>query len=59
MTKSVAAKMGIKEGTRALFVNASADALNAMDLPTLQLETKLDGDFDYIHFFVDSQVKRI
>jgi hypothetical protein len=55
MTTSVAKKMGIKENSRAYFVNAPAEVLEAIDLPPLQRATELTGDFDYIHFFAKSQ----
>lgn len=51
MPRSVAQKMGIKEGMRAFFVNAPALALKAIELPELAVSEDLDGDFDYIHFF--------
>jgi hypothetical protein len=44
MTGTVAKKLGVKEGTRAIFVDA----------PDLDLATELSGEFDYIHFFVKS-----
>ncbi|MBC7811204.1 MAG: DUF3052 family protein [Burkholderiales bacterium] len=47
--------MGIQEGARAYFVNAPAEALEAIDTPQLELATELRGDFDYIHFFAKSQ----
>ncbi|GAB3270036.1 DUF3052 family protein [Larkinella harenae] len=55
MTKTVSEKMGIKPGTRAVFINAPADALEAMELPVLEQETILRGDFDYLHLFARTQ----
>ena len=52
MSKKVSEKLGVKEGMRSLFVNADADAINAMQHPKLDTKIKLVGDFDYIHFFV-------
>ncbi|RYD56645.1 MAG: hypothetical protein EOP56_11380 [Sphingobacteriales bacterium] len=52
MLKTVAAKMGIKEGRRAFFVNAPEDAVEAIALPALNVATKLSGQLDYIHLFV-------
>lgn len=49
--------MGVKKNMRAIFVNAPDDAVNAIDLPTLELKTKLIGDFDYIHFFANTQAE--
>lgn len=55
MTKSVAEKMGIREGARAFFVNAPAESVEAIDLPPLERIDTLTGEFDYIHFFAKSQ----
>lgn len=55
MNRSVALKMGLKEGQRAHFVNAPADALSAMELPSLSVSKERKGLFDYIHLFVKSQ----
>jgi hypothetical protein len=55
MTGVVSKKMGIKEGMRAFFVNAPAEAVKAIDPPYLNLAEELTGDFDYIHFFTKSQ----
>ena len=57
MTGTVAKKMGIKEGARALFVNAPPDAIDAVDPPDLEVGSKLEGEFDYIHLFVKSQAE--
>lgn len=57
MTKSVSAKMGVKPGSRALLINAPADAVEAIDLPALGLADALNGVFDYIHLFVNSQTE--
>ncbi len=40
---------------RVIFVDAPADAVTAMDLPDLELEAILKGEFDYIHLFVKNQ----
>lgn len=53
--KSVSAKMGIKPGARALLINAPTEAVQAIELPALELETNLQGDFDYIHLFAVNQ----
>jgi hypothetical protein len=55
MTRTVAAKMGIKEKSRAIFVNSDKEALDTMMLPKLDISTKLEGEFDYIHLFVKTQ----
>lgn len=51
MSRSVAQKMGIKEGARAFFVNAPDAILEAMELPQLEISDSLSGDLDYIHLF--------
>lgn len=55
MSKSAAAKIGIAQNMRAIFVNAPADAMQSIDPSNLKLETILTGYFDYIHFFTKSQ----
>lgn len=57
MAKSVSAKMGIKEGARAIFINAPAGVIKAIDPPNLEVATNLRGNFDYIHFFATSQAE--
>jgi len=47
--------MGIKPGTRSLFVGAPDAALDAMDLPDLDRKTTRRGLFGYIHLFVTTQ----
>jgi hypothetical protein len=51
MTRTVAAKLGLKAGVRAIFVNAPETALAAINPPEVDIATRLDGTFDYIHFF--------
>lgn len=51
MTRTVAAKMGIKENSRAIFVNSDKEALDTMMLPKLDISTELEGKFDYIYLF--------
>jgi len=53
--KTVSQKMGVKEGMRAFFVNAPQSALEAINLPSLDVGSELRGEFDYIHFFVTTQ----
>lgn len=57
MAGVVANKLGLKEGQRAIYVNAPVDAIEHIDPPSLALETDLSGDFDYIHFFVTKQTE--
>jgi len=53
--KSVSQKMGIKENSRTLFMEAPAEALKDMQLPELEVKEKLTGTFDYIHLFAKTQ----
>jgi hypothetical protein len=55
MTGVMLKKLGIKEGARAILVNAPAEAVEAIDPSHLDIATKLTGKFDYIHFFTKSQ----
>ena len=57
MARSVAQKMGIREGARAYFVDAPATALEAIGLPALTVGEVLEGAFDYIHFFSVSRTQ--
>lgn len=47
--------MGIKENSRAIFIDAPLDAVENIELPELERSTRLTGEFDYIHLFVKSQ----
>ena len=47
--------MGIKEGTRTFFANAPESALEAIELPSLEVSRALRGTFDFIHLFAISQ----
>lgn len=47
--------MGIKIDSRAIFINAPAEAIEAIDLPSLEIASKLTGYFDYIHLFAKSE----
>jgi hypothetical protein len=55
MTRTVSQKMGIKENSKAYFVNADEEAIENLDLPNLDISKKLDNEFDYIHLFVKTQ----
>lgn len=57
MPKTVADKMGVKEGTRAIFINAPEEAVTAIHLPALDVASALTGNFDYIHLFAKSQIE--
>ncbi len=54
MQKSIADKMGIKFGMRAIFVDSNGIE-TTFGLPELDLETKLAGEFDLIVAFVKKQ----
>ena len=55
MNKKVSEKMGIKEKARNILINAPEDAVKDIELPLVELEKDLKGEFDYIHFFAVSQ----
>ncbi len=57
MIKSVSAKMGIREKSRARIINAPEDSLQAIQLPKLDLASRLSGTFDYLHFFATTQAE--
>jgi hypothetical protein len=57
VTRTVSEKMGIKEGTRAIFVNAPEAARQAIDPPSLDVASELAGEFDYIHLFARTRVE--
>jgi len=53
--KTVAQKMGIKGNAKTYFVDAPKEAIEALNLPDVQLSKTLKGEFDYIHLFVEQQ----
>lgn len=55
--RSVSEKMGIKENSRAFFINppTESEAIAGMILPEIDIAEKLTGLFDYIHLFVKNQ----
>ena len=53
--KTVSQKMGIKENSRTLFINAPGDAIDGMKLPEIDIAKRVTGEFDYIHLFVKNQ----
>lgn len=55
MVKTVASKMGLTEGIRAIFIDAPAEAVDAIELPKLAISKSLNGLFDYIHLFVKTE----
>lgn len=54
-TKPVSKKMGIKDGMRAIFIDAPTEAIEAIELPNLEIALELTGTFDYIHLFSKNQ----
>ena len=53
--KTVAQKMGIKDGSRVCFISAPSDVFTLINLPDIDLIETLIGEFDYIHLFVKEQ----
>jgi hypothetical protein len=51
--------MGVKENSKAVFVNAQKEALENINLPTLDIQEKLKEELDYIHLFVKTQTEFI
>ena len=50
--RTLAQKMGIKECSRSIFINAPADAMTGINLHEIDTQSTLKGEFDYIHLFV-------
>lgn len=57
MTRTVSEKMGIKEATRGIFVNAPEAAREAIDPPSLDVAPELAGEFGYIHLFARTRAE--
>jgi hypothetical protein len=57
--RTISQKMGVKENSRAVFVNPEKAALESINLPTLDIQENLEGEFDYIHLFVKTQTEYI
>lgn len=55
MIRTLAQKMGLKEGVRSFIVNAPFEVLRAIKAPELDLPPELDGEFEYLHLFANSQ----
>ena len=55
--RAVSQKMGLKEGMRSFFVNAPQSALEAINLPSLNIASGLRGQFDYLHVFTKTQAE--
>ena len=59
MIRTISQKMGVKENSKAVFVNAQKEALENINLPTLDIQEKLKEELDYIHLFVKTQTEFI
>lgn len=55
VAKSAAEKMGVKEGSRAIFIDPPEDIRAMLELPDLDIASRLTGYFDYIHLFTKTQ----
>jgi hypothetical protein len=53
--RSIADKIGIKKGMRAIFLHADANALQDIAFQDIKVSQKLAGNFDYIHLFSKTQ----
>lgn len=53
--KTVSQKMGIKNGIRTILIDAPIEAVDSINLPDIEINNELNGDFDYIHLFVKEQ----
>lgn len=49
--------MGVRESSRAFFANTDNEAIDNINLPTLNIPTKLEEEFDYIHLFVRTKIE--
>lgn len=56
-TRTVAQKMGVLAGVRALVLGAPPGVLEAMHLPEVELAGKLAGTFEHLHRFVTSEAE--
>lgn len=52
LLKTIAQKKGIKKGPRSNLINAPCGIIDLIELPIIDLQQELIGDFDYINFFV-------
>ena len=57
MSSTVSQKMGVNERMRAFLLNAPQSALNVINLPSLDVGSALQGEFDYLHFFTKTQAE--
>jgi uncharacterized protein YdhG (YjbR/CyaY superfamily) len=57
MTRTLTQKMGIKPNSQAFFVNIDNGIFDNLHLSVLNISTKLEGEFDYIHLFAKTQTE--
>ena len=57
MDKTLSNKMGIKECSRSYFQNVPENFCELIQAPPLNISEKLEGEFDYIHIFIVSQIE--
>lgn len=58
MIRTVAQKMGIKENSKAIFINFDLEAIDHIKLPKLMISNKYDDEqYDYIHLFIKKQAE--
>lgn len=55
MTRTLAQKMGLKDGMRAYLHDVPVSIIETMRFPELGINKTLRGEFDYIHLFCTSQ----
>lgn len=51
MDKTIASKIGVKDGYRVYFQNVPDELIGRIKSPGLELAAGLSGEFDYIHIF--------
>jgi hypothetical protein len=57
MPTRIADKMGIREGERLFIANAPPESIKVIDLPSVEIKTKLLGTFDHMLVFVKTQAE--
>ena len=55
MSTSLAKKIGVREGTRSILIDAPPEVAKVMGMPGNEVATRLTGAFGYIHVFVKRQ----
>jgi hypothetical protein len=48
-------KLGVERAMRSILIDAPHEAVDAIGVPGESVEKKLDGSFDYIHYFATSR----